>query len=202
MQEGGGVSPAGENPTGPGSADRAQLEALVTEHLPAMRSYVQLRLGKELRTRENVSDIVQSAVREILAHPGRFAYQGEDAFRRFLARVIDNKIKNKARTRVAIKRSGGGEELVSSFEHLSVASDGKTPSQLAITTEELERLREAIDELDEEDRRLLSLSMTLQISMAEIARDLGQPETTVRSRMRRIMGHLAFSLGVRSSGER
>lgn len=188
-----------QSPETPASdAHRADIGMLLTQHLDAMRSYVQVRLGKELRTHESVSDIVQSAAREILDDPGRFHYQGEDAFRAFLARVIDNKILNRLRKQRTLRRSG--EKLVSSFEHLALAKESApTPSEEAMSREEIEQLRATIDELDEEDRRLLSMHKILGISMADIARELELPETTVRSRMARILAHLAVRMGGSSS---
>lgn len=174
---------------------KPRLPELVERHLGALRSYVQVTIGPALRTKERVSDIVQSAVRELLENPGNFEYRGEREFLLFLHRVADNKLANKRRHYEAEKRAGR-EVPVSAFEHYLL--DGQpTPSDLAVSSEELERLRGALDELDEPDRQLFSLHKLLGLTMADIARERAEPETTLRSRMSRILATLSFRMGAR-----
>ena len=181
----------------PLAGSTARLHHLVAEHADTLRNYVEVRLDRGLRTKEAVSDVVQSAIRELLENPGTFTYQGEEAFRVFLHRVVDHKLANKRRHYGTLKRLTDREQVLSSVDQLAPLSNSvPTPSEAAISSEELERLRSAIDFLSEEDRRLLSMHKILEIPMSAVAREVNKPETTVRSRMARIMAELSFRMRV------
>ena len=166
----------------------AQLLSLIEEHEPALRAYVQLSLSPQLRDRESVSDVVQSAIRELLENPGAFRYQGDAQFRAWLHTVARNKILSKVRAYGALKRGGplrAGEEMPDRLD------PGPTPSECAARSEELALLQDALDELSEEDGELIRMHRILGISIEAIARIQSVPSSTVGSRIARIMTVLA-----------
>ena len=180
------------------SARRELLHELVERHRPTLLTYVSFRLDPALRRREAVSDIVQSAMREVLANPGNFAYQGEPAFRAFLHRVIEHKIANKRRHWAAIKRSGATVETPEQLDALPLPSrtaEPATPSELVSDREEAERLHAAIDALDEDDRRLLTMRRFLDLPVEQIAAEVGLSPSTVRHHLGRIMALLSARMG-------
>ena len=180
------------------SARRDLLHELVERHRPTLLTYVSFRLDPALRRREAVSDIVQSALREVLANPGNFSYQGEPAFRAFLHRVIEHKIANKKRHWEALKRSGASVETPEQLDDLpprSRAAEPATPSELVCDREEAERLHAAIDALDEDDRRLLTMRRFLDLPVEQIAAEVGLSPSTVRHHLGRIMALLSARMG-------
>ncbi len=164
------------------------LAELVEEHRSAVQTYVALRLDRRLRRREAVSDIVQSALREVLANPGNFEFQGLDAFRAYLYRAVENKIANKRRYWEREKRSADEDSWVDS----RAADPGSpTPSEIAAERESLERLDAALAKLDEDDRKLLVMKRFAGLSTEAIAKELALSEATVRRRIGVLMARLS-----------
>ena len=175
--------------------DQPKLEDLVEEHSSVLHTYVSYRLDGGLRQKEPVSDIVQSALREVLANPGRFTYQGPEAFRAFLIRAVEHKIANKRRYHEADKRRGE-HDPVSNLDGVRARDPGgPTPSEAVLHQESLERLAAALDELDEDDRRLLTMRRFAGLSVEAIAAELELAPSTVRHHLGRIMTSLSQKLG-------
>lgn len=174
--------------------DSHRLVDLVAEHRETLHTYVSYRVDRAFRRREPVSDIVQSALREVLANPGNFTYQGDEAFRAFLIRAVENKILNKRRHWEALKRSGGGPGDVSLEDPVA---DGtvQTPSEVAAHQESLSRLAAALEKLPEEERRLLAMRRFAGLSIRAIADELGVSASKVRDDLARIMTKLGRELG-------
>ncbi len=189
-----------DDPLGePRKPTQAELHALVERHLPALRTFVRLNLGPVVRSKEAVSDIVQSAARELFETLDGFTFRGDDAFRGYLCRVAANKILEKKRYYLAQRRDTGREEHIDpaeyeQLEELDADSNPRSPQRIAMRREELARLQELFDGLDERDRRILSMRKVFGISAAEIARELEIGESTVRWRLSEIMTRLALRL--------
>jgi RNA polymerase sigma factor (sigma-70 family) len=185
--------------TAPRRLTREELEALVARHLGALRHYVRLQTGPTLRAREPIPDIVQSTVREFVESADDFLYSGDVAFRSYLYTLATNKIVSKHRYHQAKRRSPEREELVSrALWNLPNATDSQlspSPSRHAERNEDLERLQRAFATLDEEDRRILTMRRIFDIPTADIARELGLAESTVRWRLARIQTQLAQRMG-------
>jgi RNA polymerase sigma factor (sigma-70 family) len=179
--------------------DQRVLDALIERHLSVLRYYVRLRCGPLLRSKEPVSDIVQSALREIIEEAAKFTYTGDAAFRRWIHRIATNKIISKNRYYLASMRNAAREESLESrvweVPQPGGSSPDHSPSRHAQQAEDLERLQSAFDELDEEDREILSMRRIFDIPASEIAQELGMAESTVRWRLSTIMAQLASRLG-------
>lgn len=172
-----------------------RLEDLVEEHRSVLHTYVSYRIDRGLRQREPVSDIVQSALREVLANPGRFTYQGPEAFRAFLIRAVEHKLANKRRYWNTEKRRGD-HAVVGDLDQVQGRDQaGPTPSDVVQHRESLERLAAALDELTEDDRRLLTMRRFAGLSAEAIAAEVGLTASTVRHHLGRIMTVLSQKLG-------
>jgi RNA polymerase sigma factor (sigma-70 family) len=189
----------GGSPIEGSTLDRRELDALIERHLSVLRYYVRLRCGPLLRSKEPVSDIVQSALREIIEEAGTFTYTGDAAFRRWIHRIATNKIISKNRYYLASMRNAAREEALESrvweVPQPGGSSPDHSPSRHAQQAEDLERLQVAFDALDEEDREILSMRRIFDIPASEIAPELGMAESTVRWRLSTIMAQLASRLG-------
>lgn len=189
----------GADDTTPRVLDKRELDELIERHLSVLRYYVRLRAGPLLRSKEPVSDIVQSALREILAESSGFVYTGEAAFRRWIHRIATNKIISKHRYHVAAMRNATREEALASrvwdLPQPGDSSPEHSPSRHAVHNEDLERLQAAFDELDDEDRQILSMRRIFDIPTTQIAEELGLAESTVRWRLATIMAKLASRMG-------
>jgi RNA polymerase sigma-70 factor, ECF subfamily len=168
------------------------VEVLVTQHLAALRAFVRLRMGKELRSREESCDIVQSVAREVLLHADRFAHGGEAGFREWLFTTAHRKIVNRLEHWRADKRNRVHEAPDCVPEELR--SLIATPSQHAVLREDLGLLETAFDSLTAEQREVLTMSRFLGLGHAAIAAKLGKTEVAVRKTLSRALARLAAAL--------
>jgi RNA polymerase sigma-70 factor (ECF subfamily) len=177
---------------------RAELEELLQRHLGPLRAYVRLRSGAALRRVEPPSDVLQSALREIVARASEFRFTTEAAFRRWILTIALHKIVSKTRYHAAARRGSGRQEaLASRVWDLPARDDGSraaTPSRHAARAEDLERLQRALDALDDEDREIVCLRRILDVPTSEIAQITGLAESTVRWRLAQAMTKLASEL--------
>ena len=175
------------------------LEARVTALLPALRTYVRVRMGKELRAREESCDIVQSVAREILGHTERFQHGGESGFRDWLFTTAHRKVVNHLEHWRAQKRTSAREAVLPP----ELADLGPSPSRHASAREELAAVEAAFDVLTDEQREVVTSSRLLGFSTAEIAQRMGKSEVAVRKILSRGMARLAVALaGERGVGPR
>ena len=180
-------------------SDDDEVEELVTRQLPALRAFVRLRMGKELRAREESCDIVQSVTREVLQHADRFQHGGEEGFRAWLFTTAHRKILGRLEHWRADKRTAQREVQDQIPEEL--ASLGVSPSRHASVREELHAIEGAFDSLSEEQREVVTMSRLLGLSHAAIAYRLGKSEVAVRKIRSRGLARLATTLAGSGEGE-
>jgi RNA polymerase sigma-70 factor (ECF subfamily) len=181
-------------------ADRAELERLLVKHLPSLQAYVRLKAGARVLDKESVSDLVQSACREVLADAPRFELRGENEFRGWLFQHALHKIFNKDRDLRAARRdvrrevaSGGGEDEA---EALSLVYDRiASPSRMASARERVERFESALAKLPEDYREAVMLRHLLGLEYAEIAQRLDRSEGATRNLVHRGLARLAEEMG-------
>jgi RNA polymerase sigma factor (sigma-70 family) len=177
----------------------SEWRVLIERHSQRLRTYVRLQAGTALRAREPVEDLVQSIVRELLTDADEFDYDGEAAFKSYMYTVARNKIVSKRRYHDAAMRTNGRAMQLSDAvwdlpERDRGSLDG-TPSRCAEHSEDVERLKASFASLDEEDRRILFMRRILDVPAAEIARELGIAESTVRWRLSTVLIRLASEMG-------
>ena len=73
------------------AGDRTALEALLQQHLPALRAFARLRMSPLLRARESSQDLVQSACCALVLALDSFEYRGEEAFRGLAYKAVASK---------------------------------------------------------------------------------------------------------------
>jgi RNA polymerase sigma factor (sigma-70 family) len=172
------------------SSPPSEVERLVAQYLPALRAFVRLRMGAELRAKEESCDIVQSVAREVLQRADRFQHGGESGFREWLFTTAQRKVVNHLVHWRTQKRSGNRDAVLPE----ELASLVATPSRHASAREELAAVEAAFDALSEEQREVVTCSRLLGLSHAEIAARLGKNEVAVRKTLSRGLARLAAVL--------
>ncbi|MBL8863810.1 MAG: sigma-70 family RNA polymerase sigma factor [Planctomycetes bacterium] len=167
----------------PDPADERALELgrLMEDALGSLHTHVRLGLGPFLRARESASDIVQSAVREVWKQRERLTFESEGAFRAYLFQVATRKILEKRRYYDAARRTSQREQRAETQS--GIEAPARPPGDVLQSEEEFALLQAAFDELDEDDRTILSMCKVFDVPVAEAARQLGLAESTARYRL-------------------
>jgi len=174
-------------------------KSLVERHMPALRTYVRLNAGPLVRSRESVSDIVQSAVIKVLERKD-VVFRSEAQLRVYLYTAALNKIIDKQRYWQRAFRSKETEQdhgsaiderAVRDYNSLRTEGACLSPSQIAAHKEDLERLQAAFDQLDDEQRSLISMRNVFDLPVEQIAANLGLTVSQTRLRMAKAMARLS-----------
>src|SRR5688572_1395305 len=170
------------------AGDAAALPALIERHLAFVRACVQQRLGDELRGHAETQDIVQDALVDVLRDGPRFRLADEEAFRRLLAHVVENTIRDRYRYLNRERRAAHRERALAGDSVLDLDLGVRTvtrPSQHAAASEEHEWVRLAIEFLEPHDREVLWLREWEGLTFVEIGQRLGIGEEAARKRFDR-----------------
>lgn len=177
--------------------DEVAIAALLDRHLPSLRAYIRLRMGRRVRRWDSEQDIAQSVCLEALENLEGFTYRGEAAFRHWLFTMARRKLADRDVYLGAGKRdvdrvitnadSGGpgAREIQAAFG---------TPSELAVRAETLARIEEALDGMPEEAREVVLMSRLAGLSTNEIAERTGKQPSSVRSTLSRALARLSRAL--------
>lgn len=184
------------------AGDPAAIDALLEQNLPALRAFIRLRMGPQLRAKESSLDLVQSACREILAHIDRYQYQGESNFRHWLFTTALRKLKNKVVYYQAAKRDVRLElSPDEENEHLNqVYQTVATPSQHLQGKEQRASFEKAFEQLSEDHREVILLARVVGLSHREIASVMKRSESATRNLLYRGLAELASAMR-RGSGD-
>ncbi|MEO0651058.1 MAG: sigma-70 family RNA polymerase sigma factor [Planctomycetota bacterium] len=142
------------------AGDAAALEGVVARTYPRVLEIVRQRLGPGLRRYAESGDVVQEAMGELARGIEDFEPRDEAALVRWMARVVENRLRMLARHHARGKRDGnvvslarlGGPAAASEFEP---AKSTLSPLDKAARSEELERLRAAIEGLEPKHRAVI-----------------------------------------------
>ncbi len=172
--------------------DSDALEELLFRHEQQLTRIAERGLGRDLKARMHVSDIVQSAAVDIVRDIGSFRGDDEDAFLAWAARIVQNKIRGKGRYFTAHQR----QQREQSLETMEVTPAGpdRTPSSEARGAELQQRVAVALRELPDDYRRALLLRSVENLSAREIGDLLGRTEHATRMLLHRARAALAAQL--------
>ena len=176
--------------------NREAIEVLLVRHLPGLRSWLQLRMGAKLRSKETPDDLVQSVCREALGDLSGFEWRGEAAFRHWLYVKAQRKLVDKARYVDADKRTPDREKAIDarSGEH-SLIGELLSPSGEVQSAEEIERIERAFGELSPDYQDAISMRRLCGLEYEEISERMDRSVPAVRNLVHRGLSRLALRLG-------
>lgn len=163
--------------------DEAAREALVARYYARVLAMVRKRMGADLRSAMESGDLVQEVMLNAARAIDGFEVRSHEELVGWFARVVENQVHSARRRQGAQKRdrkrevslqdlAGRPEDSQAEFQP---ADDGDEPAELAELHEQDERVRAAIAELEEPQRRVVELRAAEGLSWAEIAERVGLP---------------------------
>ena len=176
--------------------NREAIESLLVRHLPGLRSWLQLRMGARLRSKETPEDLVQSVAREALGDLTDFVWRGEPAFRHWLYVKAQHKLVDKARYVGAEKRSPDRERGIQT--HMSggpLIGRLLSPSGEVQSREEIQRIERAFAELSQEQQDAISMRRLCGLDYVQIGEQMERSLPAVRNMVHRGLSKLALRLG-------
>ena len=176
--------------------DSLAFDELIADHLPGLEAYVRLRAGRRLLAKESSADIVQSVCREAFRDLGRFQYDGELGFKRWLYRAAQRKIQNRHRFYGAARRDLAREVDVDAGVDgvLDCYRSFCTPSAHLMGAEATREIEQAFAQLPEDQREALLQSRVVGLTHTEIATAMERTEGSVRMLISRALAALAAAL--------
>lgn len=163
--------------------DPDALNALFARYYERIRQYVHHRMSARVRSYMESSDVVQDAMLGAIEDFDNFEVRDESSFLKWMATIVENKIRARIDYFHAQKRDRRREQALAKLKsslasgelHLEPVAPITLPGDRAARNEEKEHLDELLDELREDQREVILLRNTLGVSWKEIARALGKP---------------------------
>ena len=159
---------------------------------------MRLRMGKELRSKLESTDLAQDALLSALGDLENFTYKNEGDFLRWLSTIAENRLRDNLDKLHADKRDIHKEiQLGKPVEHTVSKSavsfapiEATTPSVIMSRKEELDKLEKAIDKLKPDYKQVIVLAKIEGLSYKEIADKLDKTSEAVRKLISRAMAAL------------
>ncbi|MBK8097566.1 MAG: sigma-70 family RNA polymerase sigma factor [Planctomycetes bacterium] len=166
--------------------------ALLRRDLPWARELVRQRLGAQLRQFGDTEDFLHDAVVEVLTFSPRFLVTSAEAFRRILAVVVENTLRDRHEYFTRKRRDRAREQpLTDTVLCLDVRSRTPGPGTQAGRAEEQAWLRLALEMLVPDDREIIVRREWDGASFAALGEHFGIAENAARMRFQRALGRLA-----------
>jgi RNA polymerase sigma-70 factor (ECF subfamily) len=174
------------------AGDRQAVEQLFARHHTYLHRLVELRLDPRLRSRLDVSDVVQEAHLEALRRLDAYLERPALPFRLWLRQIAFDRVHKARRHHLGTARRALGKEvplperssLVLAWQLLA---GGSTPSQQLNRRELALRVRQAVAQLPEADHEVVMMRHFEGLSNQEVSCLLGIDPATASKRHGRAM---------------
>jgi RNA polymerase sigma-70 factor (ECF subfamily) len=182
------------------AGDRAALNTLFARYLPWVLDTVALRLGRRRQDIGGIEDLVQESLLDAFRSIDRFQERSEGSFRHWLARIVENNVRDQERRRRAQKRGSGNEQVFrdvfeSTIEAPGVSGREATPSQVAGQHENAALVESALLQLPARTREVLILRDRCDMAFDEVAATMGLGSAeSARTTYRRALQAFAAAL--------
>lgn len=174
--------------------DRRALDRLLETVEGRLRRLAEGRIGPGLRAKVRTSDVLQSTYLDVVKSMERFEGDDEEAFVGWVARIMENNIRDKGKYFQARKRRDPDGSTLPLNEADDVKTPGATPSVEAVRAEDLVLVSRALEGLVEDYRQVIILRMVEGRSHKEVGELLGRSEAATRMLLSRARAALALAL--------
>jgi RNA polymerase sigma factor (sigma-70 family) len=180
------------------SDDRNVLDAWLAQELDWIRRLVERRVGARLRRLEDAQDVVQETLLAAIRYGPHLATGRREDARAVLARVVENRIRDRVEWHGRARRSPEREHGDSRSPEDQPFHD--TPSSEAMRNEDSASLHLALELLDPDDREVIRLREFEGLPFSAIADRLDVGASGARMRYRRALPKLARKLAALKRG--
>jgi RNA polymerase sigma-70 factor (ECF subfamily) len=177
------------------------LVRLLDRYRDLLVEQAQGQLGRQLRVKLDIEDLLQDVSLHAYRDVGRFRGSTEREFvcwlRNILARILLNEMRRyfgTARRNLRREQPLVDLEVSTGGGALNPVAPDTSPSQRALMHESVGRLAEAIERLPVLYRKVIVLRHNEGRSFAEVARELGRTEDSVKNMWFRALRHLRGTL--------
>jgi RNA polymerase sigma-70 factor (ECF subfamily) len=145
-------------------------------------------------SREDSEEICQEVFLSVIKNLDSF--QGESQFQTWLFRIAANKARDYREKRIAAKRGGGQTNISLQAENPETGltpelpSSAPSPDELLMNFEQMEQVRESLDQLGEPCREIVELRYFGDLSYEELSVTLRLNAKTVSSRLSKCLDRL------------
>jgi RNA polymerase sigma factor (sigma-70 family) len=148
----------------------AAVEELWSRYQTKVRGLIAKRLNGTVRRGCDTDDVAQSVFAELMRDLPRFEDRGEPAFRRWLYLKAENKVYDK------LRKAGTGQRAYAAVARRFApeSAEGGAVDE-AERVESLDRLHDALDRIDADERAVLRLRYDQRMGYVDIAECLGLP---------------------------
>lgn len=173
--------------------DEEAARILFDRHAPALRARVRRMLPRLVKGKLGESDVLQEAYLTAYLKLADFEDRGEGSFARWVARILDNKLRHEARRFLrAEKRSAKREvRLTESPGGPKAEHRARGPATEASVQDDRARVRGQLEDLSESDRQILTLVHEASLGFKEIGERLGITSDAARMRYGRALARMA-----------
>ena len=175
------------------AGDRDALEQLLARHKGVLERVARHEMGPVLRARVRTSDVLQSTYLEVLGSLPNFRGDDEQAFVSWVARILQNNIRDAGKFFKAGKRSWENETS-REVDADQLSRKQPTPSAQAALSDELMLVGRALRGLSSDYQRVLTLRMQRDLPHAELAKLMDRSEGAVRVLLSRARAALLLEL--------
>lgn len=167
--------------------NRGAFDKVISEVETRLRSALRARIGPHLRGRLDPEDVFQDTLTRAFESLGRFEWQGDGSFLRWLLGIAENLIraaadKQKRRAVLEIEQPASAPSQVSAGRALQ-------------REERFDRLEKAMQSLSPDHREVIVLARIQGLQIAEIAKRLGRSKSAVKNRLLRALKELKSLFG-------
>ncbi|MCP5068216.1 MAG: RNA polymerase sigma factor [bacterium] len=161
--------------------DEEAYRDLFQRYYPRVFSFVKRRLGSPELAEEAVADTFFEVWR------GAAGFQGKSRVSTWILGIATFKCREAHRSRGRLKRSS---VITTPIEHLEAVADEVDPEERMVARNELRWAKHRIDQLPEDQRKVVELTIIEGRSTNEVARRLRVSDGTVKSRLSRARSQL------------
>lgn len=177
--------------------DKAALNEVCSRYINRVHKIVRFRMGEKLRLKAESMDIVQSVMTKAIEDISQFDTGSESKFINWLAKIVENTLRDKFDYFSAQKRDALHEERLASQDENGELYYHDIPDHISPTitqkvgqNERLKKLEESLDELNAKQREVVILRNYAGMTFKEIAEVLDSTEDASRMLFVRAMDKL------------